>query len=86
MKTMIAALMLMSAPAMAQSQDYSYSSQDDYQVDYISWCEDNNVMGQTSQGQVYVRANCSEQGLKCKAIQTYRGFRTTVTATCQPAQ
>lgn len=88
MKTLIMALMLVSGSAMASiSSDLALNaSSGDYEVNYISWCEKNNVMAQDDQGQVYVRANCSEEGLQCKAVESYRGFGKVVTATCQPAQ
>lgn len=81
MKSLIIALVLVSGSAMAHvSQDA------DQQVNYLSWCEKNNVVAQAQDGQIYIRANCSESNLTCKAVETYRGFGKVVTATCQPAQ
>ncbi len=82
MKALLAALLLVSSSAMAQN-DVSYSrSSDELQIDFISWCEENNVMGQDQQGNNYVRANCSEQGLTCKTYSSYRHHRTIYTAAC----
>jgi hypothetical protein len=88
MKTLMMAFMLISGPAMAStSSDLArHNSPDDYKVDYISWCEKNNVMAQDEKGQVYVRANCSDAGLLCKTVESYHNFGQVVTATCQPAQ
>lgn len=82
MKSLIVALMLVSGSAMAQSDLNAYRSQDDFSVTYLSWCEKNNVMAQDSQGNVYVRANCSDQGLTCKAVSSYRGNSTVYAAAC----
>ncbi|MDG0815793.1 hypothetical protein [Bdellovibrio svalbardensis] len=83
MKSVIFALVLSASPAFAAyGVDSSYN--DDYQVDFISWCDQNNVMGQTTEGQVYVRENCSEKNMKCLAIKSGRFNHVLYTATCQP--
>lgn len=81
MKSLIAALLLVSGSAMASEVNYS-RPQDDFYVDFISWCEENNVMGQDQQGNNFVRANCSEKGMTCKTVATHRHNRSIYTATC----
>ncbi|WP_374077427.1 hypothetical protein [Bdellovibrio bacteriovorus] len=85
MKSLIVALMLIAGPAMAQIElDEAVSSRpDDYQVDILSWCEDNKVMGQNySTGAVELRADCSTQGLTCKTYNIFRMNRSIYTAAC----
>lgn len=88
MKSLLLGLVLVSLTSMAQAARTSSesNSEDNDQVDYLSWCEKNNVMMQNQDGQVYVRANCSEQGLKCKALESFRGFGRIMTASCEKAQ
>ncbi|MBV2168946.1 MAG: hypothetical protein KUL82_09580 [Bdellovibrio sp.] len=82
MKTLIAALLFVVAgPAMAQENGLS-SQSEDFTVDFISWCENNSVMMQNSDGSVYERANCSDQGLSCKTFQMHRLHKTIYTAAC----
>lgn len=86
MKKFIAAMMLIAGPAMAQIElDEAVSSRpDDYQVDILSWCEDNKVMGQNySTGAVELRADCSTQNLVCKSYEMFRLNRTIFTAACR---
>ncbi len=85
MKSIIAALLLFAGPAMAQvSQDEVISSRpDDYMVEFLSWCENNNVMGEDAQGNTVVRLNCSEQNQICRPGSIFRLNRTIYFATCQ---
>jgi|GEM_PF-1216881 len=86
MKTMIAALLLIAGPAMAQvSVDEVASSRvyDQLDVEFLSWCENNNVMAQDSKGQVTVRANCSQKNEVCRTYHTYHHHYTVVSAICQ---
>jgi hypothetical protein len=53
-------------------------------VDYLSWCDGNNVIGQDSEGQLHVLAVCSDSHLKCKATQVFRLNKSIVTAACFP--
>lgn len=80
MKYLFMSLMFASAPAMALTAGDSYS--DEVVAEYFSWCEGNSVVSQDSQGQLYVRANCSDEGLTCKTRQVYRMNRTIVSAVC----
>ncbi|KHD88934.1 MAG: hypothetical protein OM95_05525 [Bdellovibrio sp. ArHS] len=83
MKSLIVGLLLVvSSAAMAQEDLISYR-EDDFQVDVLSWCDGNNVMGQNSKGEVELRYNCSEQGLKCKSGSYHRLHRTMHFASCQ---
>ncbi len=80
MKTLIAAMLLMSGSAMAQS--YYSSSHDDYEVEFLGWCDSNNVMARDSQENIYARENCTDKGLTCRTYHTFRTGRTLVTASC----
>ena len=51
-------------------------------VNYISWCDGNSVIGQDQRGELYVRANCGDLGLQCKASQRYVGQTQIATAVC----
>lgn len=88
MKSLILALLLVSGSAIAQaSQEAALGFEpSEHQVQYLSWCEDNKVMTLARDGQLSVLANCSETGLTCKTLESYRGFGVIVTATCQAAQ
>lgn len=87
MKSMIAAvaLVLCAAPAMAQDQVVSYIN-DNYPVDFLSWCDGNKVVAQNPEGKIYVRANCEEAGLVCKVYDAYRFGGVTYTANCEKAK
>lgn len=76
----VSLLFIVTAPAFAQ---YQQNDNYDSDVEYISWCSENNVLAYNNLGKVYVAANCSEQNLVCAAKQVRRMHSTIVTATCQ---
>jgi hypothetical protein len=80
MKLTLIAMIFAAVPAMAISPNGE--DQEQPEVDYISWCDGNSVIGQDSKGQLYVAANCTDSGLKCKATQIYRVKRSIVSAAC----
>ena len=80
MKSFLMMIVLAATPAMAMSYGEGNSQQPE--VEYLSWCDGNNVMSEDSQGQVSIRDNCSNAGLVCRATQIYRMHRTLVSATC----
>lgn len=83
MKSLIAALLMIAGPLMAQASSEVISSHpDDYEVEFLGWCENNNVMAQDSQGKPYVRVNCTETNLTCRTYQMFRMNRTLITAAC----
>lgn len=83
MKSVFALLMLVSTSAFATpSEVVSSRISDEYYVDFISWCDSNNVMGQDSQGQTYVKFNCSEYAQTCRQTVTHRHNRTLYFAAC----
>lgn len=79
MKMLIAALMLVSSSALAVSSDYGHQ---DYDVTYLSWCDQNNVVAQNDKGQSVIRYNCAEQGLVCKIGHTRLLHGVIYSATC----
>ncbi|XGC81289.1 hypothetical protein ACES2L_02180 [Bdellovibrio bacteriovorus] len=84
MKMLIAALMLVSSSAMAlTSEGYGHS---DYDVTYLSWCDQNNVVAQNDKGQSVIRYNCAEQGLTCKISHTRLLHGVIYSASCQPVK
>jgi hypothetical protein len=83
MKSMIAAFALVMAAVPAMAADtFTSAFNDDMQIDYLSWCEGNKVMGQNEAGKPYVRANCEDQGLVCKTYNAYQFNRVIYSAAC----
>jgi len=81
MKTIMMMLVLVSAaPVMAIDLGEGRSSEP--VVNYLSWCDGNSVIAQDAKGDLYVRANCDDAGLKCKATQVYKELGSQVTAAC----
>jgi len=79
MKSILMLAVFACAPMMA----LAYGDSSEQQMpQFISWCDGDNVIGQNSQGQLVIRAQCATQGLECKATETYRQNGSTVTATC----
>ncbi len=74
MKLLIPALVFASSPAFASFQDES-------PVLYLSWCENNSVMGQDDQANPVVRYTCTEQQT-CQTIARYKIDRTIITGAC----
>lgn len=79
MKTLIVALLLVSSSAMAAK----FSEMQDFE--YLSWCEDNKVTASDDRGVSYVKADCSAEGLVCKAKPYYFVDRQVFAATCVKA-
>lgn len=80
MKSILMLALFAATPAMAL---ISGDNNSEMAVDYLSWCDGNNVIGQDSQGQLFVSANCTDLGLTCKASEPmYRAQRMIMTATC----
>ncbi|MDG0818081.1 hypothetical protein [Bdellovibrio svalbardensis] len=77
MKSLIAALVLVASPAFAA---YS-SSPNEPELQYLSWCENNTVMGADAQGNVHVRYTCNEQQT-CQTMSRYQIGRVIVIGTC----
>lgn len=84
MKMLIAAIVLVSANAMAF--EIGYEGNQDYDVRYISWCENNQVKYENAVGQVQTLANCDDAGLVCKSATLRKLHGAIHTASCQPAQ
>lgn len=80
MKSLFMTVLLAAAPAMAMID--GNQEQDQSSVDYVSWCDNNNVIGQNSEGELELRANCTDAGLTCKTTQIYRLRRSIVSASC----
>jgi hypothetical protein len=81
-KSLLVVLSLLAASSSFAQYNSSPYSHDAGVVDYISWCEKNNVMI-VKQDQIVILRNCSETEQTCKVVQTYNGFRSQVAATCQ---
>lgn len=67
------------APAMALTLG---GGDQEVPTTYLSWCDGNAVIGQNDQGDLVVRANCSEQGKVCKSSLTYQEYGYVQSATC----
>ena len=76
------ALVLSAGSAMAQGT-FTSAINDDMQIDFLSWCDGNNVVAQNEQGKPYVRANCEDQGQVCKVYDAYRMNRVIYSAACE---
>lgn len=79
MKSILMLAVFASVPAMAMTYG---DGREEPVIRYFSWCDSGNVIAEDAQGQLYVRANCKEQGLECKTTESYRHFGSTVTAAC----
>lgn len=76
MKTLIAAL-LVSTSAFA----FDYNTE--REVNFVSWCSDNQVIVNTSNNQTIVLADCNTSGLTCKEQLRPQGRAMIVTASCK---
>jgi len=81
MKTVVMMLVFVSGSA-AMAWDYIEGTADQVPATYLSWCDHNSVIAQDSNGNLFVRANCSESGLQCKTSQIYRAQGSVVSASC----
>lgn len=77
MKTFIASLLLVSSSAFA----FDYNTE--REVNYVSWCSNNQVLVNTSNNELIVLADCNAQGLTCKEQVRPQGRAMIVTASCK---
>ncbi|WP_413586657.1 hypothetical protein [Bdellovibrio sp. HCB274] len=84
MKSVLMALSFVAAaPALAFTVPaYEGYGQSESPVEYISWCEKNNVF-MVQNDKITPIASCTEQGLTCRTVTVYRGAGYVVTASCQ---
>lgn len=77
MKTLITSILLFSSTAFAYNIDND--------IDYVSWCMDNQVMTSDSKGNSVVLADCSNgaEYLVCKQQTAYMGRRPVIVASCK---
>lgn len=56
-------------------------------LDYISWCEGDQVMSEDEDGQVVILFDCydsgSGEGLRCEETATRKGDRNIISASCK---
>lgn len=76
MKVLIAALVLVSSPLFVQAYEPT-----DPPEHYISWCEGDKVMAETSQGALVVRAICDEKQT-CQTFSRYQAGKTIFIGSC----
>lgn len=55
---------------------------DDLNVVYLSWCDQQNVMQEDSSGRAVVRANCALDEKVCKSFETYKNRMVIFSAVC----
>ena len=77
MKTLIASILMVSSSAFA----FDYSTE--REVNYISWCDDNQVIVNNSNNQTIVLADCNSSGLTCTEQVRPQGRALIVTASCK---
>lgn len=85
MKLVLASLLLVLAP-VAFAVTFDGGSSSEVPVFYASWCSENAVTAQETNGQLVVRENCADKALVCQDQEVYRGRQVVHSATCQPAQ
>ncbi|NUN07073.1 MAG: hypothetical protein HUU57_15095 [Bdellovibrio sp.] len=83
MKAFIVSMMLVAGATVANAASYVESVGGDQEVEYLTWCQGNTVVGLTEKGDVYAVANCEEQALVCKTTKRYFSAKTLVTASCK---
>lgn len=52
------------------------------QVHYLSWCQQNTLMVQNSQGQAIPRFDCAAYGRVCQSVESKQGPYLIVSAAC----
>lgn len=62
---------------------FAGNPEDDFQIEFISWCEQEKVMHYNDKGDVEVRFDCAEYGQSCKTYSFTRWYRTTYVAACE---
>lgn len=55
---------------------------DEMDIDYVSWCQKNQVMTQENNGDVTVLFDCTEREQKCRQYEMRRAHRMIVSAAC----
>jgi hypothetical protein len=87
MKAILFMIIMISSSTYAQNSEVSYSRDyDDFKVEYLAWCDQNNVVTQDSKGQTKITANCSENNTVCRTYHIHRHFGAIVTAGCEKPQ
>lgn len=72
----VLAASLMSLSAFAGHPD------DDFRIEFLSWCEGDKVMQYNDKGEVVLRFDCAETQQSCRTYQMTRWYTTTVVAAC----
>lgn len=81
MKFVLSVLLFVVAP-VAFAVTFDGGSAPEVPVFYASWCSDNAVVAQETNGQLVVRESCTEKALTCVDQEVYRGRQVVHSATC----
>lgn len=76
---LVLVLILAANPVFAGEIGYDDNS---VQTQYISWCQNSNVVGYNSSQQVEIKFDCAETQKTCEQQELYRGGRVLVVAAC----
>ena len=82
MKAFIVSMMVVAGATVANAASF-VESNGAQEVEYITWCQGNTVVGLTEKGDVYAVANCDEQALVCKTTKKPLVGKTVVSASCK---
>ena len=83
MKAFIVSMMVVAAATVANAASFVESADGAQEVEYITWCQGNTVVGLTEKGEIYAVANCEEQALVCKTTKKPLVGKTVVSASCK---
>ena len=89
MKSFAFFMLLVSSVSFAQYSENSITREyDEYNVEYLAWCDQNKVMTQNNKGETRVLADCSSNNTVCRTYHIYRHFGPghIVTAACEKPQ
>ncbi len=82
MKAIFCSLVLLLTASSAFAVNFDDGSGDNVRLEYISWCNGTQVIGQNSHNESYVKYDCAETQKVCKEQSFFRLERVVVMASC----
>ena len=83
MKAFIVSMLVVAGATVANAASFVESVGGDQEVEYVTWCQGNTVVGLTEKGEVYAVANCEDQALVCKTTKRPLIGKTVISAACK---